>query len=106
MKSYKNFPVVYVGESDIASLIVRSCGDDRVAVLDFGGDGAYQAYHCIGDDVEIGEHYVPVFEGHSWLKIYDDHGLAYNENRYCEAEHTKVTLYRAGGYGLIIHWHS
>lgn len=102
MKNYKDFNKVYLGDSDIASLTMRSVFD--VAVLRFGKDDAYDAYECFGDDVAIGEHYRAVFEGSTWLMIYDDHGRVYN--RRSPEDFEKVTVYRAGEMGCIIHWHN
>lgn len=104
MKNYKDFDKVYIGYSDAASLIL--CSMDKVALLHFGGDDAYNAYLCHGDDVEIGAHYEIVFEGDTWLKIYDDRALTYDENHYSDGAFQKVTVYRAAERGCIIHWHN
>ena len=101
MRSYKEFDKVYIGDSDIASLTMRSVHD--VCPLDFTEDSTYHAYVCYGDDVEIGEHYHKVFEGETWLKIYDDNGLTYNAYR--PNGYKMVAVYRAGGFGCIIHWY-
>ena len=100
MKNYKEFNKVWLGESDIAALTVRSCGD--VYSLNFGKDGSYDAYECFGD-VEIGSHYTKVFEGSTRLKVFDDYSLAYD--KYFE-EYKYVDIYRAGDFGCIIHWHN
>lgn len=100
MKNYKEFNKVWLGESDIAALTVRSCGD--VYSLNFGEDGSYDAYECFGS-IEIGSHYTKVFEGHGWLKIFDDYRLAYDKYF---AEYEYVDIYRAGDFGCIIHWHN
>ncbi len=95
MKNYKEFKQIYIGYSDIASLTVRSV--DKVGVIDFGGDSSYRAYLCEGDDVEIGSHYKPVFEGEYWIAIYDDSELT------VKLYGKRITVYRAGDYGCIIH---
>ena len=100
MKNYKEFNKVWLGESDIAALTVRSCGN--VYSLGFSEDGSYDAYECFGD-VEIGNHYTKIFEGHKWLKIFDDNRLAYDKYF---AEYEYVDIYRAGNFGCIIHWHN
>ena len=100
MKNYKEFNKVWLGESDIAALTVRSCGN--VCSLEFGEDGSYDAYECFGD-VEIGNHYTKVFEGSKWLKIFDDNRLAYDKYF---AEYEYADIYRAGNFGCIIHWHN
>ena len=101
MITYKAFKKIYIGESDISSLTLRSCGN--VASLDFGIDAAYFAYAVFGE-AEIGEHYTLVFEGKGWLKIYDDSERSY----YVVGDsvgYPYVTVYRAGEMGCIIHWH-
>ncbi len=100
MKHYKEFKKVWLGESDIAALTIRSV--DKVYNLKFGGDGIYDAYECFGD-VEIGEHYIKEFEGSTWLKIFDDYSLRYDMDY---EEYSKVDIYRAKNYGCIIHWHN
>lgn len=104
MKSYKEFDRVYIGGSDCAELVVRSV--QKVGLLAFGQDDDYLAYECFGDDVQIGDHYIKVFEGETWLMIYDDHGLVYEHSEYGkEHGYEKVDVYRAGEMGCIIHWH-
>lgn len=99
---YKRFPKVYIGSSDVASLILRApC---NVKELYFGADNDYDAYECFGDNVEIGGHYEKVFSGEYWLKIYDDRGLTYDKDR--AFGFTNVDVYRAGEMGCIIHWHN
>lgn len=100
MKHYKEFARVWLGESDIAALTIRSVGE--VYNLKFVEDGLYHAYECFGD-VEIGEHYTKVFTGSRWLKVYDDNSLRYHK---CFREYDIVDIYRAGNYGCIIHWHN
>lgn len=100
MKNYKEFHKVWLGQSDIAALTVRSCGN--VCSLEFSEDGSYDAYECFGD-VEIGNHYTKVFEGHKWLKIFDDNRLTYDKYF---TEYEYVDIYRAGNFGCIIHWHN
>jgi hypothetical protein len=102
MKSYKDFEKTYIGASDMASLTIRSC--KKVSAIDYAEDGAYMAYECYGDEVEIGSHYKLVFSGDFWLTIYDDIGRAYNEHQ--PNGFKKVDVYRAGEYGTIIHWHN
>ena len=100
--TYKDFPKISIGESDIASLTIRSCLN--ISLLRFGEDGDYYAYECIGDDIEIGAHYKKVFTGSHWLTIYDDNGVGYN--RYAPEGYKAVDIYRAGEFGCIIHWRS
>ena len=99
MAHYKDFKKVYLGYSDIASLVVRDAVG--VAEIKFGADGAYEAYECFGE-VEIGEHYKLVYQAKGWLKIYDDEECNYTRHyiscRDCD-------IYRAGDFGIILHWH-
>ena len=99
-KSYKCFQKIYIGDSDISALTVRTAGG--VYDLRFGGDSAYHAYLCEGN-VDIGDHYHAVFTGDTWLKIYDDSGLVVNLSEV--GGYRKFTIYRSGEYGCIIHWH-
>ena len=52
---YKEFDRVYIGDSDMAELVVRSV--QKVGLLDFGQDACYHAYECFGEDVQIGDRY-------------------------------------------------
>lgn len=102
MRNYKDFPQIYIGESDIASITIRSVLD--VAILNFGEDGIYFAYECEGNNIEIGSHYRKIFSGKYWIKIFDDSGLVYN--RRAPEEMKYIDVYRAGDFGCIIHYHS
>lgn len=102
-KSYKDFSKKYIGSSDIARLIISI--PSAINGLYFGGDGIYYAYVCYGNDVEIGEHYKKVCEGATWLTIYDDDGISYEESRRDTNDSQTFTIYRAGDYDCIIHWH-
>lgn len=95
--NYKEFKKVHIGTSDIAALTLRSVCD--VANLSFGGDNSYYAYECFGE-VEIPERYNLVFEGKTWLRIYDDNGLSYIKHKHGQT----VKIYRCGDYDCIIHW--
>lgn len=70
---------VCIGTSNIASLIARSVC--KVEEIHMGEDGVYYGY--ITEDVSelMGEKKL-VFEGRNWLKIYDDHGLVFDDNNY------------------------
>ncbi len=99
MKTYRDFEKIYVGESDIASLILVGCYKEdelKTQVLNFGGDGTYGAYIVTDTDAEIGNHYKKVATFNHWLKIYDD-----NEKTY-EVRAKEITIYRAGDFGCII----
>lgn len=93
MKTYKDFNKKFIGESDIASLTLRS--ETSCAALNFGMDAAYMAY-IVTEEAEIGSHYKLIFEGKSWLKIFDDTELTF----FARAD--KINIYRAGELGCII----
>ena len=95
MKNYKDYEKVFIGDSDIAALILS--GDKGDVELKFGQDGRYNAYlveRTESEEVQIGEHYHKVFETDKWLKIFDDGGLT-------KVLFGKITIYRAGE-GCII----
>lgn len=115
-ESYKQ-ERVYLGISDIAALTVTACGTQGVfaEILRFGGDGEYYAY-VVRDKKLIPPHYHTVLEVEcfcqfynldgtrgkvlprkTWLKIFDDSG------RMTEFRGIKITIMRAGDYGLLIH---
>ncbi len=104
-KSYKEFKKVYIGESDIATLIVRTCENYEVTKenyskwgvysLNFGKDSNYNAY-VVDETAIIGEHYNLVIHGKAWIKIYDDEGLTF------KARAKEIKIYRAGQHGCII----
>lgn len=93
MKHYKDYDKNYIGESDIARLILSYPGG--VQALNFGEDGEYYAYIIDGDTI-IGDHYKKVLQASTWLEIYDDTGLIrkFKGNR--------INIYRAGDFGCII----
>ena len=65
---------VELGETDIASLTVRS--GSAVYDLYTGEDGRVWAWEAEGDG-EIDERFEVVLEGKYWLWIYDDSGKVY-----------------------------
>lgn len=93
MKTYKDFNKKFIGESDIASLTIRS--ETSCVALNFGLDAAYMAY-IVTEEAEIGNHYKLIFEGKSWLKIFDDTELTFF------ARANEIKIYRAGELGCII----
>lgn len=106
MKSYKDCPVISLGYSDIATLIVVGCrawhdGKSSCLKLDeihYGGDDFYDAYLVTDKDVEIGNHYKKVFECESWLKIYDDDTCVFKS----DYQYNRFEIYRAENFGTII----
>lgn len=98
MKNYKDFEKQYIGDSDIASLILAGCQEGKGFVtfpLHFGQDGNYSAYIIEGEAI-IGSHYEKRVEFDSWLKIYDDEGLVK------DFRGKKIIVYRAAEMGCII----
>lgn len=101
MKTYKDFEKQYIGNSDVAALIMVGYKKGNGLVTDllhFREDGAYSAYIVTEteDDVEIGSHYSKVATFNGLMKIYDDTGLSY------KVEGKEINIYRAGMYGCII----
>ncbi len=102
MKTYKDFEIKRIGSSDIASLVLVGCKRNEkgeslgvfAELLHFGEDNSYKAYY-VTEPCEIPEHYTKVTSFNSWLKIYDDDGLTFNE-------YGDFNIYRAGMLGCII----
>ena len=97
MRSYKSYESSYIGDSDIAALILvgMANGDLQPKVLNFGEDGRYSAY-IVDEDAEIGSHYEKQYEFTTWMTIYDDDTCVHTYH----AE--KIIVYRAGDFGCII----
>lgn len=97
MKSYKDYEKQFIGESDIASLVMVGFGENEVEskMLHFGGDYAFFAY-IVDGDAEIGEHYEKVATFTHWFKLYDDTG------RTKSFTGREINVYRAGEMGCII----
>lgn len=99
MKTYKDFEKHFIGESDIATLIMAGCREDEGVVTDtlhFGGDGAYSAYVVTEEDATIGMHYKKIASFTHWLKIYDDRELTFKVSA------KEINIYRSGDFGCII----
>lgn len=97
---YKDYEKRSIGGSDIATVILVGYKSDAenglfLYPLDFGIDGEYDAY-IVDGNAEIGEHYKEVACFESWLKIYDDTGLA------CHFSGRKIKVFRAASMGCII----
>lgn len=94
---YHSFNRIYIGSSDIATLLaVGPSGKDLlVHQLHFDGDGAYYAYD-VPSNVDIGDHYKLVASFHHWLKIYDDRAVVFDRDA------PRFNIYRAGSFGCII----
>lgn len=93
MKTYKDFGKIYIGDSDIASLTIRS--GMNAYTLDFGEDNSYAAYF-VTEDAEIGSHYEERISSEHGLWIYDDNECT--ARIVCDS----FKIYRAGQMGCII----
>lgn len=93
-RNYKDFNKIFIGESDIASVVLRSW--NSASILNFGQDDSYLAYF-VDEEIEIPAHYSLVFESDYWLKIFDDSSLAR------EIRADKIRVYRAGEMGCLIY---
>ena len=98
MKNYKEFEQQFIGDSDIATIILVGCRSEegiKTEQLHFGKDGSYKAY-IVDADAEIGSHYRKVATFNHWLKTYDDAGLTY------KVDGKEINIYRAGDFGCVI----
>lgn len=94
MKTYKEFPKRYIGESDSAYLLLRSAQEEKQ--LTFGEDGFYSAYIVNDSACEIPDFYKKVFECSDQLEVRDD----FEKSTVFKGE--KIEVYRAGEFGCII----
>lgn len=96
-KNYKDFDQKWIGESDIATLILVGGSSEglKVEQLHFGIDNYYDAY-MVNENISIPSHYEKVAEFKYWMKIYDDNGL----NETIKADN--IIVYRAGEMGCVI----
>lgn len=97
MRDHHEYKKIQLGESDVASLLLRhSAGCD---VLEFGEDGGYSAY-LVDEECEIPGHYNKIMECKGWLWIYDDTQRTVQINPKINA--LKIAVYRSGMKGCII----
>lgn len=101
MKKHSDYPKNIFADSEIATLILVGMCENGLELKDIGmhGDGLYYLRVC-DKEVEIPEYYEKVFECRNWLKIYDDHKLAYDSNY----DHNRFVVYRAGMTITIKAW--
>lgn len=93
MKDHHEYKKIPLGESDIASLMLRfPCGCN---ILNFGEDGGYAAY-AVDADCIIPSHYSLVCECNHWMWVYDDTG------RTARFDADKIKVFRSGLKGCII----
>ena len=93
MDDYKK-NIIQLGFSDIATLLLRSC-DAQPMEIKFGGDGSYKAY-VVNDKSLVPEFYHKEYECSKWLWVYDDN------RKVAELTGEKISVYRAGDFGLLI----
>lgn len=100
--SYKDFPKVSIGGSDIATLYVTSEDKNsptgyRCESLSFGGDGVYSAYFVTGP-AKIGSHYSMVQVHFEECNIHSQDVAEFPITVQAE----RICIYRAGEFGCII----
>ena len=104
INDHHGYPVMPIGISDIAALIIVGPKAERkskyeeyldTAIMHFGGDGDYFAY-IVDENAIIPDHYKPVAHLSYWINIYDDTSLAYS------ARADWINVFRAGDHGCII----
>ena len=81
MKSYKDYLLLYLGRSDMASLVLVYFDNVdyelQSRILPMESDGAYRG-RVVYNDVEIPSHYTKQFSiNASWVKIFDDDSLVW-----------------------------
>lgn len=97
-KNYHDCKRLYLGESDIAQIILRT--NNGAKAIDFGGDGEYQAYFDDGENAVIPAYYACVVDVIcAWAWIYDDDSRTQKINF---KKDMRLRVYRAGEYGCII----
>lgn len=116
VKSYRDFPKYFIGESDSARLIVEGYYPTRGNILrkiQFGEDGVYRArigqakdlgVELTGvdwiDDNEIWKkvpsYYEKILDSWGYLDVYDDTGKTMRISA------SVIRVYRAGDFGCLI----
>ncbi|MBO5008001.1 MAG: hypothetical protein J6D26_04135 [Clostridia bacterium] len=94
MKNYKECKKVSIGCSDMGHLVLNF--PQGVQRLCFDEDGAYSAYVVEDEKIIIPEHYKKQVSCTSWLRVYDDTGLA------VKFEGARIEVYTAGNFGCIV----
>ena len=101
MKSYRDYPLIGFGMSDIASLVLVYFDnvdfEVQSRILPMGSDGKYKG-RVVYNDVEIPAHDTKQFSiNASWIKIYDDDSLVWIGN-----EDAIYEFYTVAGRTLLI----
>ena len=81
MKNYRDYPLIGLGMSDMASLVLVYFDnvdfEVQSRILPMGSDRAYKG-RIVYNDVEIPSHYTKQFSiNASWVKIYDEDSLVW-----------------------------
>ena len=81
MKYYKDYLLIYLGRSDMASLVLVYFDnvdyEVQSRIMPMGSDGEYRGM-VVYNDVEIPAHYTKQFSiNASWVKIFDDDSLVW-----------------------------
>lgn len=102
LPSYKDFPKVSIGGSDIATLYVTSIDKNsptglRCEALSFGEDGDYSAYF-LTEKARIGDHYSLVQVHFGECNIHSQDAGEFPITVQAE----RICIYRAGEFGCII----
>lgn len=104
-KDHHQCETIYLGGSDIATLIAVGVGAEKLELKEicYGEDGDYEAYLC-GEETEIPNYYIKVYECKGWLKIYDDDRCVFDTDRFNGGEryYNHFEIFRAGAFGTII----
>lgn len=103
MTNHHDYQKIYLGESDIASLILVGITQARenkqaelvAEILGFSMDGDYMAY-VVDEEAIIPDYSEKEFEFTSWMNVYDD------DKRMARFFADSIRVYRAGDMGCII----
>lgn len=97
MKNHYEYPLTYIGESDVSilTLVGNTQFGATACPLHYGEDGAYTAY-LVDKDAEIPFCYKFTNSFVNWVRIFDDKELV----KEIEGDH--INIYRSGKFGTII----
>lgn len=106
-KSYKDYPLIEFGYSDIASLVCVYFDNDenkiKTCMFGVGSDGSYRG-RVVYNDVEIPNHYYKQMTlNAAWLKLYDDRNIVVElvgdaiYDLYTAGEHTVLINIKKAG---------
>ena len=101
-KSYKDYKKVFIGDSDIATLIVAGMKPNEGVTADtlcFGADGSYYAY-IVDSEAEIPSHYKLEKAFVTWVRFYDDNTMTKEFS--ASKIGNPIRIYTAGDFGCIV----